>query len=147
MPDLHPFQRLKTWFRNHTKTETRQRTAAIISNLLQPKDRAVRKPQRRQIYQRLYKDQLAPKIAEEMVKTRPPLDDEEGEAPASLKARRMAAMQKVVKDSWPKEDAEVVEAVEAEFERQMKDLEEKDEEAGEAEVGEGSGRTPQQYLE
>jgi hypothetical protein len=84
---------------------------------------------------------------EEMVKTQPPLDEEEEEAPSSLKARRMAAMQKVVKECWPEEDAEVVEAVEAEFERQMKELEEMEEDAGEAEVREGSGRTPKQYLE
>jgi ribosomal 50S subunit-associated protein YjgA (DUF615 family) len=64
-----------------------------------------------------------------MVKSQLPLDDNMEEAPPSLKAQQMAAMQKVIKDCWPKEDAEVVEVVESEFKRQMKDLGEKDKDA------------------
>jgi hypothetical protein len=120
--------------------------------MLQAKDRT-RKPQRRQIYQRLYKDRLAPLISEEMEKTRPNLGDEETEGPASLKARRMAAMQQVVNEQWPKEVEEVVNAVEAEYNKQVEELSvgDDDEEMGDGDeaskrLARGE-RTPQQYYE
>jgi hypothetical protein len=149
-------QRLKSWFRNHTKTDTRTKTSNVLADMLKPKHRAVRKPQRRQIYQQLYKARLAPLIAEELARTQPLLEDGEDEEPGGLRVRRMAAMQRVVNEHWPKEDQDTLDTVEVEFNKRMEEWKDQDEDEVEGDnrreddhsvrIG-GGYRTPQQLLE